>query len=61
MEQTDPEPCDEGAYDGHTKIIIILNLELSADARRLLLGVQVEQGPGRPVVLREGHDELQRL
>lgn len=61
MEQTNPEPYDEGAYALHTTIIIIiLNLELSADARRFLLGVQMEQGPGRPVVLREAHDKLQR-
>jgi len=37
------------------------NLELGTDARRFLLGVQMEQGPGCSVVLREGHDELQRV
>lgn len=61
MEQTSHEPYDEGACAFHTTVIIILNLELSADARRFLLGVQMEQGSGRPVVLREAHDGLQRL
>lgn len=36
------------------------NLELSADAWRFLLGVQMKQGPGDTIVLCETHDELQR-